>query len=310
MTSTATAPRLDVREFREQLGQAIESDLSVQGGAGFSAAMRGLRREGIFLGRMKASPHHARAGRGLHAAGEAQFVINYQIRGVGRVTQDGRASTINPGQFFVFTPGRPYEMHFDSTCDRIGMVVPAGRLPQLEHVLNSLTATAIGEHAVTRAMARVLLGLEAELSAVPGELQGRMLEHAVDSVETLTRFALGSAALRKASLLERALDFIAEHLQDPALSPASIAAGLFVSERALYAGFDSAPLSPAASIRHHRLLACRRDLADSRCAEQPIAAIGARWGFATPSHFTAAFRTAFGQTPSEFRRNARQPGRA
>jgi transcriptional regulator GlxA family with amidase domain len=42
-------------------------------------------------------------------------------------------------------------------------------------------------------------------------------------------------------------------------------------------------------------------LAWSRAAVCGRAAIGTRWGFVSPSHFSRVFRGAFGQSPTEYR---------
>jgi len=36
-------------------------------------------------------------------------------------------------------------------------------------------------------------------------------------------------------------------------------------------------------------------------ADRPVAAIAARWGFVDAAHFSRAFKTAFGISPSEYR---------
>jgi AraC-like DNA-binding protein len=58
----------------------------------------------------------------------------------------------------------------------------------------------------------------------------------------------------------------------------------------------------AERIRRQRMERCRRDLADPAHAADPVAAIGARWGFADPATFNRAFRNTFGVPPGEYRR--------
>ncbi|RCV57623.1 hypothetical protein DEF23_06735 [Marinitenerispora sediminis] len=43
-------------------------------------------------------------------------------------------------------------------------------------------------------------------------------------------------------------------------------------------------------------------MADPRAATRPVQAVAARWGYTRPADFTRAFRTAFGATPTEYRR--------
>ena len=58
-------------------------------------------------------------------------------------------------------------------------------------------------------------------------------------------------------------------------------------------------------IRRRRLECCRRDLSDPAQAERPVAAIAARWGFASPGDFSRAFRAVHGLPPAEYRISAR-----
>jgi AraC-like DNA-binding protein len=54
-------------------------------------------------------------------------------------------------------------------------------------------------------------------------------------------------------------------------------------------------------IRAKRLDRVRRDLEDPQLGHEPVFAIGTRWGFVSPSHFSRVFRGAFGQSPTEYR---------
>ena len=54
-------------------------------------------------------------------------------------------------------------------------------------------------------------------------------------------------------------------------------------------------------IRAKRLDRVRRDLEDPQLDHEPVFAIGTRWGFVSPSHFSRVFRGAFGQSPTEYR---------
>src|SRR5690606_31419702 len=100
---------------------------------------------------------------------------------------------------------------------------------------------------------------------------------------------------------------IEEHLADPDLSPATVAAAHHVSVRQLHRLFEGRDETVAARIRARRLERCRRDLLDPALAEQTVAAIGARWGLPNPSQLSRLFRQAYGVTPSELRRTAGWP---
>ena len=56
------------------------------------------------------------------------------------------------------------------------------------------------------------------------------------------------------------------------------------------------------TIRTRRLERARRDLVDRSLSDESIHQIASRWGFVSKSHFSRAFRAAYGQSPSDFRR--------
>ncbi|MET8996010.1 helix-turn-helix domain-containing protein [Amycolatopsis sp. NPDC004169] len=104
------------------------------------------------------------------------------------------------------------------------------------------------------------------------------------------------------TLVARIQAFIAGNLGDPGLTPETIAAAHHISVRYLQKLFQQEGRTVAGWIRRRRLEQCRRDLADPRLAGRSITAIAARWGFASPAHFSHAFRGAYGVSPRQFRR--------
>ena len=103
------------------------------------------------------------------------------------------------------------------------------------------------------------------------------------------------------TLLLRVQAYVREHLSDPGLTPDAIAAAHHVSVRQLYKTFASSGLSLEQWIIALRLEGARRDLARADSRQRTIAAVGRRWGFPNPSHFTQRFRAAYGMTPREWR---------
>lgn len=72
--------------------------------------------------------------------------------------------------------------------------------------------------------------------------------------------------------------------------------------KACFSFFHAEGHTVAGWIRERRLEQCRRDLAEPHLATRPINAIAARWGFASPAHFSQAFRNTYGLSPRQFRR--------
>jgi AraC-like DNA-binding protein len=109
---------------------------------------------------------------------------------------------------------------------------------------------------------------------------------------------------RRQALLLQVRGFIERHLGDPGLSPAMIATAHHLSARRLHRLFEPEDLTVAAQIRTQRLEACRRDLADPQLRHLPVHVIAVRWGLPNATHFSRAFKQAFGLSPQDYRQRA------
>lgn len=98
--------------------------------------------------------------------------------------------------------------------------------------------------------------------------------------------------------------FVRQHLSDPDLTPAKIAAAHHISRSHLYRLFQNEGLTVASYLRDQRLTMARHDLGDPALRTLPIQAIATRCGYRRPGDFTRAFRTAHGITPSDLRDQA------
>ena len=85
------------------------------------------------------------------------------------------------------------------------------------------------------------------------------------------------------------------------LSPAQIAAAHHISLRQLHKLFHAGGTTVAGWIRQRRLEHCGHDLRDPRWAARPVAAVGARWGYPDPAHFSRLFKASFGLSPRDYR---------
>ncbi|MDP5317041.1 helix-turn-helix domain-containing protein [Streptomyces poriferorum] len=96
--------------------------------------------------------------------------------------------------------------------------------------------------------------------------------------------------------------YIDQHLRDPLLRPASIAAAHSISLRQLYREVQPPQLTLEQWIISRRLEGARADLVRPENHRRPVAEIARSWGFADPSHFGRRFRAAYGLTPRHWRR--------
>ncbi|MWA02935.1 helix-turn-helix domain-containing protein [Actinomadura sp. LD22] len=139
------------------------------------------------------------------------------------------------------------------------------------------------------------------LGAVLADLASALFAHSLDAGRSLSP----EAHRRTLTLSIRA--FINRNLQNPNLTPQTVAAAHQISTSYLYRLFQDEDVTVGALIRHQRLERARQDLADPAQYEIPVRDLAARWGFTHHSAFTRAFRSAYGTSPSDYREAMRPP---
>jgi AraC-like DNA-binding protein len=105
------------------------------------------------------------------------------------------------------------------------------------------------------------------------------------------------------TLITRVMAYARRHLADRDLTPERIAAEHAVSVRRLYLVLNAAGISLEQWLITERLAKARQMLASARYDRLTVAAVAARCGFSSPSHFSRRFRAAYGESPSAWRRH-------
>ena len=112
----------------------------------------------------------------------------------------------------------------------------------------------------------------------------------------------GPVRVPKPAYIRKAQDFIATNVREP-IGPDEIAAAAQVSERALYAGFKaSLNTTPMRYLRQLRLDLVHATLLKVDPRRASVTEIALQWGFSDLAHFSRSFRTAFGETPRDYRK--------
>ncbi len=237
------------------------------------------------------------------------FKLSLQICGSGLLIQDSREAVMRPGDLAVYDTHRPYTLAFDQDFRSLVMMFPHDLIDLPVDAVGQLTAVRMpGDAGLGKVISPFLVELARNLDQLTGASGRRLSLNALDLVTTM--FANELAMSRRGvadpneELLGRVRTFIDAHLGDPDLGPSTIAAAHYISTRHLHNLFQASDTTVAAWIRSRRLEHCRRDLRDPVCAGRPVAAIAARWGFFDAAHFSRVFKTAFGMSPSVYRREA------
>lgn len=235
------------------------------------------------------------------------YKFGLQISGSCTIEQDAREACLHPGDFAIYDTSRPYRINFSDDFRMTVAMFPRILIQLPAAHMASITAVRLaGDQGLASLLTPLMRGLSAELSPAGGVIAAYLGDAVVDLVTAAFAQQLALSQPESSSSGHRALvaqvfRFIDENLHDPDLSSRAIAAAHFVSIRQLQKVFEAEGESVSTIVRHRRLERCRRDLADTHLRDEPIATIGARWGFLDAAHFSRLFRTTYGASPRQYR---------
>ena len=243
----------------------------------------------------------------IAASTRQYFKLNLQLTGTGLLVQDNREATLRPGDLAVYDTNRPYTLEFEKDFRTLVLMFPHDVLDLPADSVGQLTAVRLpGDAGLGRLISPFMVQLAENLDVLSGASGHRLAYNAVDLIATMFESELNlrrdPVAGAHGDLLGRIRSYVDAHLGDPELCPASIASVHFISTRHLHNVFHEADSTVASWIRTRRLEHCRRDLRDPILGDRSVGTIAARWGFVDAAHFSRIFRTAFGETPSTYRR--------
>ncbi|MBM9503308.1 helix-turn-helix domain-containing protein [Actinacidiphila acididurans] len=241
------------------------------------------------------------------------FVLLFTPSGGMTFEHGGRAATLRAGDLMVFDSSVPFSAVTGGdagVAETVNLQVPKALLPVAAADVRLLLGRRLpGQDGIGAVTAAMLTALDAQtarctsadalhLGTVATHLFTAFLAHHLDAERSL------APRSRNMGLHLRVEAFIRAHLAEPDLSAESIAAAHHMSVRQLYRLLQYRDITVAAYIRRQRLEHCRRDLSDPALSRLPVHSVAARWGFPHHAHFSRAFRSAYGQSPREYRRAA------
>jgi AraC-like DNA-binding protein len=308
MTGTAATDRLDV--WRDLIREHfVALDIRADRRGGFTGTVRTADVGHLRVATVRSGSQAFRRTPGLARRDDTAYLqVGMITAGAATVAQDGREAVLGPGDFAVYETGRPFVWDVTGDWELLVLTWPRGAVGLTDTDSQQLTARALGRDGLGRMVGRMLNDLVTappELSAAGGV---RLADEVAELVTTVAGEGLRPPEPTRAAddLLRRVDAYVVEHLADPDLGPAGIAAAHFVSTRHLHRLFARRGVTVAQQIQRTRLERCRRDLRDPRCDHRSITDIAVRWGFPDLAAFSRAFRTAYGTSPSDWR--AGRPG--
>lgn len=277
----------------------IELACALPDGA-FRAREVNLQVDRVHLALVSGTAHAVSRDPDLVAERPADAIAVYAaLRGEALLESGGRRRVVRPGQLLVCDVDRPFLRGFGHGLEELAVKVPRhlfAEITGLASLASPLVIDAAGDGADPLARALVRLVGRAVAADVPVPADERAVLELVSVLATGSRGSL-TLAHRAA-----ARAYIDDHLTDPALSAADVAAGAGISERQLSRIFADAGTSVP-----RQILARRLDLAHALLAagiSGRTVDVAARCGFASASYFSQAFRRRFGVSAGQVRRSA------
>ena len=307
---TATMPPGDrIRLLRDAMGSAVVpvEVLHHVGPDEVSARGRGGRLGRLSILTLTTTPLTVRRTvRLARADPEPSIVVELQLAGRRSLVQYNRRTVLSPGDLILLDARRPYLSTSQDWNHQHSVRVPRADLALTDHALARVAGLRLGPRNpvanlaaayLTRLVGDQRLAAEADLDVFEAPT--------IELIRAVVATQLGDGALAaepmENTLALRIMEFTRQHLTDPDLSAAKIAAAQNISVRHLYTTLSRSGIVLGEWIRVRRLEGCRRELARSAMAGRTISAIAHAWGFGDATHFSRTFREAFGMSPREWR---------
>ncbi|MEU9173759.1 helix-turn-helix domain-containing protein [Streptomyces sp. NPDC048420] len=302
----SAAERLEC--WRDAVSQNLAPlDVLPGGSADFHASLHAARIGQVQLSVITAEPHTiARTRRHIGSDAPDVVQLTLQLTGQGVLTQRDRQARVGPGELVLYDTRRPFTYELEQRHSGLVLMFPTAMLKMAERDLTRVTATSVSRHdGLGQVVLPFLYGLAQEVEHLESRGTPRLAGNVVDLIGTLLaeRADVDRAAEDDGPdmLAWRILRYMEQRLTDPGLTPEGIAAAHRISRRYLYKLLAEQGHTVSGWIREQRLARCLQDLDDPALDHLPVAAIGGRWGFPDPAHFSHAFKAAYGMSPREAR---------
>lgn len=273
----------------------------------FRASLHTAQLGAVQVSVVAADPHGVAHTRRHIASDPADFVkVSLQLAGQCMLTQADRQALLKPGELAIYDTRHPYTLDFDQPYRTLVLMFPRVLLRLPERDLTRMIATTVScGDGLGPVVHPFLCGLAGQVRQLDALGTPRLADSVIDLVGAMLSDRCAVHVTQQDDgrelLARRILTYMEQRLSDPGLGPDRIAAAHHISRRFLYKLLAERGYTVSGWLRERRLAECLRDLADPALAHMPVATVGSRWGFPDPAHFSHAFKSAYGMSPSEAR---------
>ncbi len=276
----------------------VPVDLDIPRGTPFDAVLKVKPLGGITLSRVGTTPVAYRRTRGSIARSrDDDYLIGVVTSGTTRIEQAGNGTVLQEGDLWLFDTGRPYDMVCD-TYSAIHVKLPRREFDRRVPAAPGLCGRRIAAAGCYAQLARSLIRQTFDTVSgpdVPTQLPEALLDLLAMAFDAEFRDH-PSPDSRYLRIVEASKDVVLGNLGDAGFDLSVIPGQIGVSARTLNRAWAQAGTTMSRWMWQMRLDAARRRL--SAPGGQGISEIALECGFNDLSHFSRAFRSRFGESPS------------
>ena len=255
------------------------------------------------------SHYHANTvhyNRGRQSSGyiDDSILITFPMTGDVRFTQKGRQLTSKPGQFFIELSSLPYEFYHLHEASLYVIKVPLALLtPQMGTIERQFARSlSIDEGAGRLLVFQIRQILELIQQHRLAALEVKILEQQLLNLIVLTLSApkevmMSSSSSIQSVHLKRIEHYVHLHLENPALTPAMVAAACHISARYLHKLFSELPYTFSDWVKELRLKQAN-DILKTK-SYVTIDEVAHRVGYTDQGYFSRIYKQHFGYSPRD-----------
>lgn len=259
--------------------------------------------------RIEAPSHRVRRlSRRMNDTLDDSYKLMLQLKGHARLEIAERSFELAPGDWSLYDPRTQYSIHNFDPASLLVVKIPRSRLSGLKvPELHSCEAPRNDGAGLSAMLGSVLKSLSEQLPLLPDD-SGNAISESILGLLTYTlarhQNTLKERVLPHAILKSRVRQYIQQHLSDNDLSLEKIANAMRCSKRYLHLAFEDESLSVERFIWKSRLEMAYQCLLSPAHALHTIAQISNACGFSSNAHFCKLFKTEYGCSPSELRKQS------
>ncbi|MDL0431478.1 transcriptional regulator FeaR [Marinobacter sp. TBZ242] len=271
----------------EPLEGTFSGDIHKMGGGAIDMSRVSIRGAQLVRGRSE-----------IRRCGTPEFFCVFQLHGTSRVEQAGNRSILKTGDIVLVDSALPFSFTYDHESQQISLILPRSVIERILNLSGIELGVRIPSHSHIASVANRLIAEAAHYDSLDEEEGSAIVDSLIMLIKPSVIKSLADSNPNERVFLQ-AVSFIQNNIGEPDLSARMVATTTGASVRSLYRAFAVRSLTVSGYIKTQRMEMCADYMKTSK-GKLNLTEVGYRFGFASPSAFSTAFKQYFGVTPSGY----------